>query len=194
MAIVESSLFTPAKTEYNKPEKMEKVIEGEVVKRKRPLGRQLSDIFLAEDWDTVKQYIVWDVIIPGIKYTFVNALEMMILGETRGGGNGKYRDYTSYSRNNNKTNRRDFTDNNRSKPDYRDYTFQTRRDAEEVLAALRDRIREYGSSSVADFYDAVGQSTEYTENRYGWTNLDKASVRPCRDGYYIDLPKAIVID
>ena len=193
MAIVDPVIFTqtnnntPAKQEH----RLEKVVTGEVTVRKKPLNRMLADVFLAEDWDTVKRYILWDVVIPGMKHTFVNAIEMMVLGEVKG---GTRTDYTSFgSRNTPKNNRRDFTNNHRSKPDYRDYTFQARRDAEEVLGSLRELVSEYGSASIADFYDAVGLSTEYTENKYGWTNLDRACVRTCADGYFLDMPKAMLI-
>ena len=48
--------------------------------------------------------------------------------------------------------------------------------------------------SVADFYDLVGVSGNYTDNKYGWTDIRNASVIHVRDGYMIKLPKALPLN
>lgn len=196
MGVTDPVIFdqtSTTKQNYNESHKLEKVVTGEVTVRKKPLGRKLRDIFIVSDPETVRQYVIFDIIIPGVKRLICDSVEMILLGDTKASKAGRYRDYASYDRGSSKNNRRDFTDRDRSKPDYRDYTFATRSDAEEVLRSLRELIDMYDRASVADFYDLVGQSTDYTENKYGWLNLDRARVMTCRDGYYIELPKAIVI-
>jgi len=75
-----------------------------------------------------------------------------------------------------------------------DIVFQTREDAENALATMHDIIKQYGIVSLADVYDIIGKiSPSYAANRYGWRSLDKAKVVRCRDGYFIEIPKAVEI-
>ena len=74
--------------------------------------------------------------------------------------------------------------------DYEDITLATRGDAEEVLARMDELIETYGLVSVGDLYDLVGKTCNYTDYKYGWTNIRDASVVRERDGYGLRLPKA----
>ena len=40
----------------------------------------------------------------------------------------------------------------------------------------------------------VGVSGNYTDNKYGWTDIRNASVIRVRDGYMIKLPKALPLN
>ena len=55
-------------------------------------------------------------------------------------------------------------------------------------------LETYGVVSVADMYDLVGITCNYTDNKYGWTNLRNAEPVRVRDGYMLKLPKAGPID
>jgi hypothetical protein len=48
--------------------------------------------------------------------------------------------------------------------------------------------------SVADLYDLVGVTGNYTDNKYGWTDIRSASVIRVRDGYMLKLPKALPLN
>lgn len=72
--------------------------------------------------------------------------------------------------------------------------FETRRDAEEILNYMEDLIDEYGFVTVADLYDLVGVSGNYTDNKYGWTDISNAEIVRVRDGYMIKLPKIRKLD
>ena len=65
---------------------------------------------------------------------------------------------------------------------------------EEAVAEMEELIDMYQLVSVADFYDLVGVSGNYTDNKYGWTNVRNASVVRVRDGYMIKLPKALPLN
>ena len=78
--------------------------------------------------------------------------------------------------------------------DFQDLIFESRGEAEEVLTNLLDLIADYGVASVADLYDLVGITGPFTDNKYGWTDLRTASVSRTREGYIINLPKAVAID
>ena len=59
---------------------------------------------------------------------------------------------------------------------------------------MDELIEKFKVASVADLYDLVGVSCDYTANNYGWTNLRNASVVRVRDGYLLKLPRALPLD
>ena len=63
-----------------------------------------------------------------------------------------------------------------------------------MLEYLRSILREYDVVSVADFYETVGAPSNYTDNKYGWTNLDDVKIQRDRNGYIIDFPRVEEID
>jgi hypothetical protein len=77
---------------------------------------------------------------------------------------------------------------------YDDIILPTRGEAEEVLTRMDELMDTYGLVRVADLYDLVGITGEYTDNRYGWTNITRAEIIRNRDGYMIKMPRAVPID
>lgn len=60
---------------------------------------------------------------------------------------------------------------------------------------MDELIDMYGVVSVADLYDLVGITGNYTDNKYGWTNIRNAEpVRAMGGGYMLKLPKALPIN
>ena len=58
---------------------------------------------------------------------------------------------------------------------------------------MDELLETYKMVTVADFYDLVGVTCDYTDNNYGWTSLRSAEVVRVRDGYIIKLPRALPI-
>ena len=56
---------------------------------------------------------------------------------------------------------------------------------------MDEMMETYGQVRVADMYDLVGITGEYTDNNYGWTNIRNAEVVRVRDGYKIKMPRAL---
>lgn len=189
--------YPPAVSE----KKVEKVVEGKVKTRSKPLSRKFVETFLNDSLDSVKSYIIFDVLIPAIKDTFsevVNkGLDMLLYGDIRG-SNGRKRGgqtFVSYSGFSSPSTRpKEGSGRNRTMNDLQDLIFETRGEAEEVLTNLLDIIADYQVVSVADLYDLVGITAPFTANRYGWTELGSANVSRIREGYIINLPKPKAID
>ena len=59
---------------------------------------------------------------------------------------------------------------------------------------MDEMISVYGIVSVADLYDLIGVTGNYTDNKYGWTDIRSASVVRVRDGYIVKMPKAMPLD
>lgn len=73
---------------------------------------------------------------------------------------------------------------------YNDIVFSNRGDAEEVLSGMLELFEHFKVVSVADLFDLAGLRCNYTDNNYGWTNLQDARVERVCGGYVIRLPKA----
>ena len=165
--------------------------------KKKSEAKKLVGAFVQEDVTSVKDYIINDVLIPAAKKAITdiitNGIEMLLYGETRSKSKDRSTkvSYTKYYD-------RDYDRPARSRGrygyDYDDIILDTRKEAEEVLDRMDDLIDSYGVVSVADLYDLVGISGNYTDNKYGWTNLRNADVQRVRDGYLLKLPKALPFD
>jgi len=193
--------------EKPKREKVEKIIRGHVVKKKKSFFRKLADTFLGSDVPSVSGYIIHDVLIPAAKDTLEDlvkgSIEVLLRGETRGyrggrggsgGGGRSYVRYDKASYRNDKEDRREPSSRNRARHNFDDIVLDSRGEAEEVLSTLVDLVEDYDVASVADLYDLVGIESSFVDTKYGWTNLSRASVSRVRDGYLIDLPRALPLD
>lgn len=73
--------------------------------------------------------------------------------------------------------------------DVKELTTQTREEAVNVIEGLRALISEFRVSTVANLYSLAGIPENFMDERWGWTDLESASVSPVSDGYLIVLPK-----
>lgn len=190
--------------EPTREKKVQKVVQGKV-KTKRNEKRKLANIFISEDASNVKNYVFMDVLVPAIKKAISDivrdGIDMVLYGESgrgRSGGRSRSDDRPSY-RNYYDDRRRDDRDRDRdrrgsSRFDYDDLIFDTRADAEFVKDGMLDDIEKYGMVSVATMYDLAGVTAPYTASSYGWMGLRYIEVKRVRDGYILQLPKAIPID
>lgn len=192
------------KGEQKERQHLQKRISGEVkVREKNPL-KKIAGVVFEEDLKNVKTYVLRDVVIPLIKDaiadSFIGALEMLLYGSSSGrrrrNAIGQDKDkpsYTAYNRYSDGTST--YRGHRRSSGtgeayDYSEIIMADKGDAEAVLDDLRNAIVEYKVATVADLYDLVGKTGEFTDNKYGWTNLEDAYVRRVREGYLLELPKA----
>lgn len=188
--------------EQQSDKKVEAVITGTAKTRKKGEMQKLADVFIAEDADNIKTYILMEVIIPAAKKAIsdivTTGIDMMLYGESgrnRRNGSGSKVSYRNYYERDNDRVRAGSMGNRRSTPDYDDILFDTRGDAEAVLDAMNDIISQYGTVSVSDFYDlAHVPNDNFTMNRYGWTNIGGATAVRVRDGYILKLPRAIPLN
>lgn len=196
------------KTEEKEATKLKKVTHGKVIQKKKTFGRKFAEAFGAREGQGVIDYILYDIIIPATKNMIVDSIidgaEMAILGEVRGrrgsgrgynGDRSRYR-YDRVSYRGDDRDRRDGREDRydrRGMRDYEDLLFDSQNDAEDVLSSMIDMIEAYDQVTVADLYDLAGVTPEYTCGNYGWRNLSTARSRRVRDGYVLDLPRAIVL-
>lgn len=176
---------------------VEKVISGNATSKEKTTRRRLADVFISDDVEDVKSYILFDVIIPSVKKTIsdvvTDGIDMILFGES-GRKNKKKDGYTSYSR---FSERKDEDHHERSKRvgfEVKDIYLESRSEVEDVIDGMEDLIETYGVISVADLYDLVGLTGSHTDNKYGWNSIRNVNYRRTRDGEYLLIlpkPKAI---
>jgi hypothetical protein len=201
MAKVEMPTITSNEEKENhKPKKLDKVIKGEV-KKKLGTSKILSNEFVKEEPSYVRDYILGEVVLPAVKNLIAdiinNGVSMFLFGETRAPRRGDARDRGRYSQRD-RYYQRDEYDEPRERryrncmryDDFSHIILTSRVDAITVLNDMRDYIEDYGSVTVSNLYELVGEDSQGIDNSYGWTNLDRAYIKEVRDGYIIEFPKA----
>lgn len=192
---------TPAPPE----KKVEKVITGKAIAKKPGMAKKFTDIFVAEDAKSVGEHIFMDVLLPKTKDLLVDivcgSINMFVYGDSGarvGRSNADRYGYGSRHTNYNRisTSARDNRPAHRyeNARSYDDIYLETRGEAEAVLDAMFGMLDEYGTVSVADLYDLVGITGNFTDCKYGWTDLRTATTQRTRDGLYVlKLPRAIAL-
>lgn len=176
------------------------VVKGTVRTKKRNDIGKLTDVFIPGDVNTVKSYVVMDVLIPAVKKAIsdivTNGIDMILYGES---GRSKKRssnvDYVSYR---NYSDRRDEPyreSRSRDRFNYDELIFENRGEAEAVRKEMYNCLKRYGIVTVQDMYDIADKTAPYTSNKYGWTSLETVEPVRLRDGGYIlKMPRAMPID
>lgn len=195
----ESNSYKNKQEQIEEPrEKLAPIVEA---RRERPsLSKRFIKTFFNEDIKDVKKYLFFDVLIPAIKDTLYslisNGASMIFYGDVKPKSKASNRNYdpnrsiraerservSSYSPNGRR----------RVMNDFDDIVLDSRADCERVLDAMREAIYTYGQVTVADLYDLVGMSSEFTDNKWGWVDLATCGYSRRRDGSYVlDLPKVV---
>jgi hypothetical protein len=184
------------KTNPETKEKVEKVVTGTVKTKKKNGFSKFFSGFVSEDATNIRSFIVRDVVIPAVKKALSDTIDMILYGDSRRGRSTASKiSYSSYY-----DRERGYGEPRRNEPSIRsaysfdDIILESRGEAEEVLSHMSNLLDTYGIVSVADLYDLVGISCDYTANKYGWTNIRNATVDRTRDGWMLKMPKAMPIN
>lgn len=189
----------------HKARKDEKTIKkyegGEVRLRERGPIETIGRSFLSESIETVGRYLVLEVIIPALKNAVsdvvTTGIDMLLFGESRKSSGKKSTgfgviNYTNFSQA--RRPERDDIPFRINPKRYEDIVMPSKEDAENVLNMMADVIEEYGAISLADLYEMVGFNSDYTDQRYGWTDIGKTVIRRVREGYLLEFPSPTVLN
>lgn len=207
----------PGNSKYNrtreedKPEleskRVERVVVGEVVRRKKPMGSRIKESFIGDDSGSVGEYVLLDVIVPAIKDlisdTATEIVERMLFGDSRPAGRrghgrrigGRGTNYNAFSRDpvgraSGRDEPRQLSRRARAVHDLDEVILQTRVEANEILDRMFGLLEKYDAVTIADLYNMLGVTPEYTDEKYGWTDLRGSSISHTRQGgYLLNLPK-----
>lgn len=180
----------------NKREKKESVVQNSGKKAKKSYMRKIFDAFFeTEEIPDKKNHIIFNVLIPSTKRMILSSIESFF-GVSSGtisnvfGGNGTriVKTNVPYSKIS------QTASDKRATYEYNDIVFSNMADAESVLMAMIEQLNDYGIASVLDYYEFCGESGTNTDNNWGWTNLDRARIEHCSDGYILRLPKVLPLN
>lgn len=185
----------------NDEKRAEKIVTGQVKTKKKSKFSKFTEEFISEDAKNVKSYVFGEVLIPAIKKAIsdivTDGIDIILYGESRKRNGRSTADRVSY-RSYYDQDRRVSSGNQRMAVaagySYDDIILSTRGEAEEVLARMDELMATYGLVRVADLYDLVGITGNYTDNKYGWMNIQSARIDRVREGYIIRMPRAMPID
>jgi len=194
-----------------KPEKkVEKVVSGNVIRRKKPLGARIKETFILGDGQTVLQHILAEVVVPATKDliadTATSMVERMLFGEanySRSRSRSRYRssneNYVTYSQrpssqrrppwSDDKRQPREISRRRRSSNDFQEIILETRAECEEVIDQMFDLTEKYKAATVADLLELIGADTTYTDDKWGWYDVRDFNIRRIQDGYLLDIPR-----
>ena len=189
----------------NEKKEVTQVAKGHI--KEKGVGEKMADSFLSEDVRNVKNYIIWDVIIPGIK----NAIADVVVGgiEMALFGSSKSRRSSGYSNRGGETHvsyrnyyRDDYRDNYSSRVDMRnrssrnscnDIVLDDRGAVEEVIMSMEELVHKYGEATVSDLYSLVGISSSFQDNKWGWRDTRDFGYMRSGRGYRLEFNPPIFL-
>jgi len=199
-----------AKPEAKAEKKVEKVVSGGVIQRKKPLSKRFVETFIAASPAAVGSMVLWDVLIPLARDAAIDAGQEFVAGIFGGGSaSGRRRVGSRSTLSSNSPTRvaydkistsiarkpeRSVSNRARTAHNFDDIVLETRVEAEEVIDQLFELVSKYGLASVADLYGLLGVTANYTDEKYGWTDLRGSKPVKVREGYLLDLPRPEVLE
>ena len=174
--------------------------------KKQGLLRKFTRYIFEDTIESAKEKAFSDVIKPGLQQLIFDTgnelLSLIIFGtaeeafrssrRSSGSRRGERTSYDKYYKDKEYKSSKNSYKDMPYDPD--DIILDTNAEARDVLTELDYTIRKYGQASVADLYDIVGVTSEWPDNRYGWTSIRGAKIKPIREGFLLVLPRTHVLD
>ena len=188
---------------------------GEAKLRKKSPGRRFKEHFLGEDAKSAVEHVFWAVLVPGIKATAANsakdAVDRLFYGADAPPRAGTIAtlasriNYAGISSSPRVTvqDPRDLIQQPQPRQglrttvgrvDYQDIVLSSRAMGEEAIDQMNEMISRFGKVSVADLFDMVGITGEWTDNQIGWIDLAGSRVDRVTGGYILVLPRPGQLD
>lgn len=204
--------------EGKEKKQIKRVVSSEVVRRKKSRTKRLKELFMGDDEGSITEYVLADMIIPALKDLVADVIigsteRKLFGGDMVRGGRRSYRgrpgphiNYGAVSRGRDpvgrasgRYDREDPRDRQirgaRARHDFDEIVIETLSEANEVLTQMYDLLERYEVVTVSDLYELLGVSGNFTDERYGWTNLMGSRVSRARGGgYVLDLPPTEVLE
>lgn len=198
------------------PKKVESVVTGKVIRRKKPLAKRFAETFIGGEPTGVLNYVMLEVMIPAARDMIADVLtttiERTLFGDTRSpsrrssgrlGGYNNRNGHVNYNRMSQPSIRdrdetRSISRRSRATHDFDEIILSSRSEADEVLQRLLDQIAEYEVATLSDLYSLVNITPDFTDEKYGWTNprdiRDAVVSRLGNERYVLGLPKPELLD
>lgn len=202
----------PKQQRVEEEKKVEKVTTGEVIVQKPGLGRRIRNAFVGEDGRSVATHVFKEVVVPaGRDLVFDAAIDMLgrVLGVENRGVRRVGTGQTAYNTISTLASKVQYsrpgfiqtsappekkTVTTRGRVSVDDIILATRVEAEAVLESMDLLVQRFGRCTVADLFDLVGVTGEWTDEKLGWTSMQGARPHRVSNGYLLDLPRLQQLD
>lgn len=201
------------KPEPTNEKHVEKIVTGPVITRKPSGMRRLRQSFIKGDATSVGEHVLWNVLVPAAQDIVAQMgstfIDMMIYGENRNrfgqgilgmnrpqqtqgptskfnyagisaGGGSQLITNTAAQQMQNVPNKERFVPH--------EVIVSSRAEAEAIVLAMDKLIERYTAVTVADLYRMIGRSIDYTDDKWGWKNLENADAKRVGQGVLLVLP------
>lgn len=184
--------------------KVTKIVKKPVSVVKKGFFQKAKEALVSDDSSNIGTYILQDVLIPALKEAIsdvvTNGIDILLYGESgkshlanrKPGSRIQYSSLYDGANNHLKTGRRDIV-SERTRIDYEQVVISTRPEAQSVLDQLQDMIDRYQIASIADLYDSLGITPRSTDHNYGWTDISSSTIIHVKNGWVLNMPKAMPI-
>lgn len=170
---------------------------GDMIVDKPSVVRRIFDSVIANDMESAKHDILYDVVLPSVTDGVYNILQsaLAIMFGRRYMPTGSRTNYSSISKPTNSYSSYYQKPANQEDED-NIYRFKTRMQADDVLTELKTLRARYPFVKVADIYDLSSKTPPVTSFNWGWYDISQARiVRDNRSGDYIlQMPKPRPLD
>lgn len=165
-------------------------------RKKKPFGEKVKEIIFGEDIEDVKEYVFFSIIVPAVKDTVLDILNDL-LGRD-GIRNRKYSGGTLSSISGTRVISYDKPKIGKvkvsgGKISFDQVVIQDRKEANDILEFMINRVTDFGLVSVADLYIAAGMRSTSTDNNYGWVDCSGWRITRVREGWLLDMPEPVNI-
>lgn len=169
--------------------KVEKVIEGKAIERKKSVGRRLAENFTGQSGRSVGDYIFWDLIVPQVKDLIFDVIsggaQKVLFGDGptsrswRSGSKGGYTPYSSMAGTALSKAAQNVKPAVIPSDTFGEILLETRPEAEATMEKIRLTIEQYGKASMGDLKASVGLTGNMTDENFGWYphHLGQMSIR-----------------
>lgn len=205
------------------PEKprVEKVIVGKVVTRKKPLSTRFRETFVKDDARSVFGYVMLNTLLPAATDAIEGAANEFVHGILHGVSGGRTRrnyrsggstfgsssrssfiEYNKMSQQGSKFQepRQQISRQGRQMHDFREIVLESMHEAREIIDNLFELINQYEVATVADLYAMLDQEVAFTDKNWGWQGDELQGSQPRRVrvngrvGYLLDIPAPTYLD
>lgn len=200
----------------SEPKQIKQVVEGKV--HKKTLGERFREMFASDDGMSFSQYLVEQVVIPGIKEVINTAVAQTLDGIKEGiedrinGGQGSRtsrpsrsnRPVTNYNARYRSTSSVRTVSHSPAEPPrvirrsniVQDIILDNREHCDLLMEELEAVIDSVGHCTVGDLYSMTGIDIKKTDESWGWTDISGARTRliPQTGEYRLMMPAPIPIE
>lgn len=194
--------------------KVEPIVTGKVIKRKTPIRTRLTNIFMGGNPKQAAAHVFTEVLVPGAKNVFADAMyqgvDKIVFGEVRstsvrgvnplmsgifGGGGPMGSPFTTnYQQISTPTGQtanqavKAISGRAGPRPNFGQIIIPSRHEADEVINKMAWFIQEYQFVSVSDLCEMLNLQAEFTDEKYGWTDIRQLGIKRVTQGYLLVLP------